>query len=214
MATNMELLINYVNADHSKSSYPADYITVDLVNDYLIWSAGNDVVKDLMTHEPTADELNTAASIIDESNPITVALCLLMDYSHSVGGSYYTHKVLGMNENKRYVFCFDFDGATATEPQLEAWDSNTHTTYAKHVLGNGTPLNSFVKAICTTYSLPGVGWAGTAIAGGSNVLLLNGGSGALGGAGQLYANIKILIPAAYSTPAAENYILTVRFTYN
>lgn len=212
MATALTVRINYVDPDVNYVTTPADYIALDLDNDYLIWTAGDTVVKDLMTHEPTANELNAAASIIDEIDPVTVALCLLMDYSHNVGGAYYTHKVMGMGENKRYVYCFDFDDDTATEPRLEAWDDDTHTTYNKHVLGVGTPANSFVKAICTTSTSPGAGWDGTALAG-SNIVLLNDDNGALSGAGQLYANIKIVIPADYVTPAAETFVLTVRYTW-
>jgi len=210
MATNLDVRINYVDADVDYATTPADYITLDLINDYLIWSK---TLNDLMTHEPTADELNAAAEIIDPSLAVTVAKCLLMDYSHDVGGSYYTHLVKGMSENKKFVYCFSFDAATATEPQLEAWDDSGHTTIVKHVLGAGTPANSMMKGVCTTVTLPGVGWAGIALAGGSNVLLLNDGSGALSVAKDLYANLKIVIPAAYSTPAAETFILTCRYTY-
>jgi hypothetical protein len=211
----MKFLINYVNAAVLRVTTPADYIELDLVNDYLIWTAGNTVVKDLMTTIPTPDELNAAASIIDDDDPLTVALCLLMDYSHNVGGAYYTHKVIGMGESqKRYVFCFNFDAATATEPQLEAWDTSAHTTIAKYVLGALTPLNSMVKAVCTTLSSPGDDWAGTPIAGASNVVLLNDGNGALLTLGDLYANIKIVIPTAYATPAVETFILTCRYTYS
>jgi hypothetical protein len=210
MATNMNFLINYVNADHDYDGYPADYILLDLVHDYLIWSA---TLADLMTHEPTPSELNAAASIIDELLDVTVARSLLMDYSHDVGGAYYTHLVKGMSENKQYVYCFSFDDDTATEPQLEAWDTNLHTTILKHVLGAGTPLDSMVKGICTTSTLPGAGWAGSPLAGASNILLLNDGTGALPSAADLYANLKIVIPAGYSTPAVETFVLTVRYTY-
>ena len=211
MATTMQFGINYIDAAVTYAITPADYILVDLVSDYLIWTAGDAVVKDLMTHEPTADELNAAASIIDDVLDVEVALCLLMDYSHDVGGAYYTHKVIGMNENKRYVYCFSFDDATATIPRLEAWDTSAHATANKHVLGAGTPANSFVKAIMTTNALPRVGWVGTAIAGASNYVELD--IAALVAAKDLYANLKIKIPAAYVTPAAETYVLTVRYTY-
>lgn len=211
MATAMDFFINYVDADVNYATTPADYIEVDLTNDYLIWSATLD---DLMTHEPTAEELNENASIIDDSADVTVAECLLMDYSHDVGGSYYTHLVKGMGENKRYVFAFSFDGATATEPQLEAWDDDSHTTIAKNVLGESTPANSMVKAVCTTAALPGASWVGTAIAGASNVVLLNAGLGALSVAKDLYANIKIVIPTDYDTPAAETFVLTIRYTWS
>lgn len=210
MATALLVRINFVDADVNYTTTPADFITLDLVNDYLIWS---DSLADLMTHEPTPAELNAAASIIDPVNPVTIAKCLLMDYSHDVGGSYYTHLVKGMSENKRYSYCFSFDGATATEPQLEAWDTSAHSTYVKNVLGAGTPANSMMKGICTTTSLPGAGWVGASLAGGSNVLLLNDGNGALSGAGHLYANMKIKIPGGYATPAAETFVLTVRYTY-
>lgn len=212
MAT-MTFLVNYVDAAVNYATTPADYIEVDLTNDYLIWTAGDATVKDLMTHEPTADELNAAASIIDEASDVDVALCLLMDYSHDVGGSYYTHEVKGMGENKQYSFCFSFDGATATEPQLEAWDDSDHDSTDLNVLGAGTPADTMVKAVCTTNSLPGASWAGSPVAGSSNVVLLNDSDGALSGAKDLYANIKIVIPTAYATPAAENFVLTVRHTY-
>lgn len=213
MSTDMTFLINYVDADVTYAVTPADYIEMDLTNDYLIWTAGDSTVKDLMTHEPTADELNAAASVISDDADVTVEKCLLMDYSHNVGGSYYTHLVKGMGENKKYSFCFSFDAATATEPQLEAWDNTDHDSSDNHVLGAGTPANSFVKAVCTTTSLPGASWVGTAIAGASNVVLLNDGSGALSVATDLYANIKIVIEQAYATPSAETFTLSVRYTW-
>lgn len=210
MATALTVRVNYVDADVAYGTTPADYIALDLTNDYLIWSK---TLADLMTHEPTASELNAAAEIIDPASDVTVAKCLLMDYSHDVGGAYYTHLIKGMSENKKYVFCFSFDAATATEPQLECWDTSGHTTNNKNVLGAGTAANSMVKGVCTTTSLPGVGWAGAALAGASNVLLLNDGNGAIAVASDLYANLKIKIPAAYSTPAAETFVFTVRYTY-
>lgn len=211
MATNMDFYINYVDADVDYATTPADYIYINLANDYLIWTAGDAVVKDLMTHEPTTDELNAAATVIDDLLDVEVTLCLLMDYSHDVGGSYYTHKVIGMNENKRFVYCFRFNGSTATIPRLEAWDTSTHETSDKNVLGAGTPVSSFVKAVKTTDSLPGVGWIGTPLAGAVDYLELD--TVALVGTKELYANLKIKIPAGYSIPAAESYVLTVRHTW-
>lgn len=219
MATDLTVLVNYVDSAVSYETTPADYIAMDLDNDYLIWTEGDATVKDLMTHEPIASELNTAATRIDPDDPKEVAKCLLMDYSHDVGGAYYTHLVKGMNENKRYVFAFSFDGATASEPQLEAWDDSDHDSANNHVLGNGTPASSFIKGVCTTSSLPGASWAGSAIAGASNVLQLNDGNGALSALAsgetsqELYCNLKIRIPAAYATPASETFILTIRYTW-
>jgi len=219
MATNLTVSANILDADLAYDASGASYIDMDLTNDYLIWTEGDAIVKDLMTHEPTADELNDASTIIDPSSDTTVNLLLLMDYSHDVGGSYYTHKVIGMGENKRYVLGFRFDDATASEPQLEAWDDSDHDSYDNHVLGNGTPANSMVKAVCTTSGAPGASWAGSAIAGGSNVLELNDGNGAIsapasGTTEDLYANVKIVIPAGYATPATETFVLTVRYTWS
>ena len=63
MATNLNVLVNYVDADVDYQTTPADYIAMDLTNDYLIWTEGDTTVKDLMTHEPTVNELNVAAKI-------------------------------------------------------------------------------------------------------------------------------------------------------
>jgi len=222
MSTVLSILTNYVDADVDYATTPADYIVMDLTNDYLIWTEGSAVVEDLMTAEPTTSELNGASVIIDPDADKEVPLCLLMDYSHDVGGSYYTHQVLGIGENKRFVFGFSFDGATANEPQLEAWDDSNHTTYAKNVLGLSTPANSFLKGVVTTVALPGVSWAGTPLAGdgSSNILLLNAGSGALSALAsgetsqELYANLKIVIPQDYATPSVESFVLTARYTWN
>ena len=211
--TNMNMWVNIVDPTITFASVPADYMEVDLLNDYLIWTAGSNIVEDGMTHEPTQTELTNASPLIDPVVAITVPLCLFMDYSHL--GGIYTHEIQGMGDNKRYVFAFDFDNATATEPQLEAWDDSTLTTVAKNVLGAGTPANSMIKAVCTTGALPGDNWLGTAIAGNGStrVVPLNAGLGGLVGAGTLYANIKIVIPANYPTPAIESFILAIRYSF-
>jgi hypothetical protein len=211
MSTTMSLYVNDTDYSHDRATYPANFGLLDLVNDYLIWTAGDSIVKDLMTHEPTADELNTAATIISDTVDTMVTLCLWMDYSHDRGGAYYTHTVLGMGANSRYSYCFAFDNITATIPRLEAWDDSDHDSSAKHILGNGTPANSMVKAVRTTSGLPGAGWVGTAIAGASNYVELD--TAVLSGAKDLYANLKIVIPIAYATPSAETFVWTVRYTY-
>ena len=96
MATTLNVRTNYVDADVTYQNTPADNITLDLVNDYLICTEGDDTVKDLMLTEPTPAELNEASTIIDADDDKQVNKCLLMDYSHNVGGAYYTHEVLGM----------------------------------------------------------------------------------------------------------------------
>ena len=210
MATTLKVLVNYVDADVSYVTTPADYIEMVLAQDYLIWTKGDSVVKDLATSEPTAAQLNAAAELIDPLVAVTVSKCLLMDYSHNVGGAYYTHLVKGMGEDKKYAFAFNFDNPTATEPQLEAWDTSAHTTILLNVLGAGFALNSMLNGRCT--NLVGNGsWL--PMAGTSNVILLNNTLGALLIASTVYANLKIVIPAAYATPAAETFVLTCRYTY-
>lgn len=219
MTTTMKFLANVVDADYTYQSQPTYYIELDLDYDYLIWTAGSATVVDRMTAEPTPDELNEASTLINAVSDVTVDKCMVMDYSHSYDTGKYTLLVIGMGENKRYVFSFAFDDETATEPQLEAWDDDTHTSATLNVLGDGTPADSMVKAVCTTAGSPGASWVGTPIAGSSDVVLLNNGAGGLGSvpSGQttqdLFANIKIVIPSAYSTPASEQFVLTVRYSW-
>lgn len=212
MATNLTLRVNKGDPDISYGETGADYLDLNLTNDYLIWTAGSSAVAD-GEDEPTENELNNASTIIDESSDVEVEHCLAFDYSGNI-----LEEVEGIGENKRFVFAFSFDGATANEPQLEAWDDSNHNTVNKNVLGVETGIDSFVKAVCTTLGLPGASWSGTAIAG-NDVLLLNNGNSALSELAtgetsqELYANIKIVIPTDYDTPAVESFVLTVRYTY-
>ena len=215
MATNLTVRINDTDADIAYGESGAGYIDLDLINDYLIWTAGSDDVQ-AGEDEPTSEELNSASSLIDDSVEVQVAHCLLFDYSADI-----LEEVEGMGANKKFVFCFGFDGDTASEPQLEAWDDSNHDSTDKHVLGGGgTPYDSFVKGVCTTLALPGTGWSGSAIAGSSDVLLLNNGTGALDALAtgetsqELYANLKISIPQSYPTPSVETFVLTIRYTFN
>lgn len=213
--TSLNVIVNKVDGNVDYQTTPANFVVLSLIQDYLIWSAGSAAVADGQD-EPTPAELNEAATLIDPVSPVEVARCLVFDKDEGLGT---LREINGMNENKRFVFGFSFNGATATEPQLEAWDDTGHDSTNKHVLGAGTPVNSMVKAVCTTNTSPGAGWVGTALAG-ANALLLNDGNGALGAlpsgvvSQELYANLKIRIPADYATPGAETWILTVRFSWN
>jgi len=206
--SNVKLYINNSSTDSPLGTPGVDWVEVDNINDTFIFSNGGLGVTD-GDDTPTDEELNRAAVQLSESVAIEPEHYFLLDYSDDELKELF----LAGNKNKRYVFCASFDGATATEPQLEAWDTSAHATAVKNVLGLGTALNSFVKGVCTTVTLPGVGWAGASLAGASNVLLLNAGNGAILGGGALYANLKIVIPAAYATPAAETFVLTCRYTY-
>lgn len=115
--------------------------------------------------------------------------------------------------NTRYVFAIYFDGATATVPYLEAWDTSAHSTTTDDFLGGGTPANSTLKGITTTNAVPGSAtWAGTALAGTGSRLTLD--SGALSGAKNLYFNIKQVIPDTFTAQTDSSIVLTLRFTYS
>jgi len=216
----MTLKINDLDADLAVGDSGASYIDVDLSNDYIIWTAGSDDVKD-GEDEPSEDELNQASTLIAELVETQVAHSLLFDYSASE-----LKEIVGMGENKRYVYAFSFDGDTATEPQLEAWNDSNHNSTTKNVLGLGTPADSMVKAVCTTGALPGANWAKTggthinlAGSGASNVVKLNDGNGAITllsgeGSRELYANIAIVIPDGYATPAIETFVSTIRYSWS
>lgn len=215
MATNLTCLVNKTNGSVNYATTPANFILLDLTNDYLIWSAGSAAVAD-GEDEPTPSELTAAATKISTSQDVEVAHCIAYDDSDGIGT---LREIDGMNENKRFVFGFSFDGATASEPQLEAWDDDNHDSTDNHVLGNGTPASSMLKGVCTTNSLPGASWVGSALSGASNVILLNDGNGALDdlesgeSSQELYANLRIVVPQSYASPASESFILTTRFSY-
>jgi len=213
MPTTMSFYVNDTDYTHDRAAHPLSFGLLDLVNDFLYWTAGDLVVKDHMTtHLPSPDELNAAGTIISDLADAPVVLCLWGDYSHNRGGgTYYTHKVLGMGLNSMYSYCFYFNGITATIPRLEAWDDSDHDTIDNNVLGDGIPANSMVYAIRTTGGLPGGGWGGTPIAGAVNYIELD--TAVLSGPKDLYCNLKIIIPKSYATPSAELFCLTIRYTY-
>ncbi len=217
MAVNLTVRINNDDPTVEYGATGADYIDLDLSanRDYWIWTAGSDDVS-AGQNEPTEDELNQASSII-LATAVQVAHCLLYDYSAGL-----LKEVEGMGDNERFVFAFSFDGATATEPTLEAWDDSNHTTADKNVLGGVTGYDSFVNAFCTTSLSPGTDWigsgSGTKIAGTTTLGLNDGEAVNMTGIGtgdtyDCYANIGILIPASYAIPGAETFVLTIRYTW-
>lgn len=211
MPTNLSIHANISAIDNDRITSPANYVLMDLANDKLIWSAGSVAVADGQD-TPTNIELDDAATII-QATDVEVDKLFLLDFS-DVGVELKEINLAGSTDT-RFVINFSFDGPTATEPTLEAYDDNTHTTANLLVLGNGTPANSMIRAVLTTAGLPGAGWLGTPIAGAvlPNILELNGGAGALVGAAEIYVNIKALIPGNFPTPFSETPVLTTRFTF-
>jgi hypothetical protein len=184
---------------------------MDLSNDKLIFSAGSAAVADGQD-TPSEAELNAAATII-QATPVEIAHTFLLDVSDV--GQELKEMFMANSGDHRYVICLAFDGATASEPTLEAWDDDTHLTANLNCLGLGTPANSMLKAVLTTAGSPGAGWVGTPIAGGAapNLLLLNGGGGALGGATDVYVNIHWDVPGAFLSPFVEQPVISVRYSY-
>jgi len=211
MVVNVTVHCNHTSDDNPKSTHPANYVQMDLDNDKLIFSAGSAAVADGQD-TPSEAALNAAATII-QVTPVEIAHTFLLDVSDV--GQELKEIFMANSGDHRYVICLAFDGATVSEPTLEAWDDDTHVTANLNCLGLGTPANSMLKAVLTTAGSPGAGWAGTPIAGGAvpNLLLLNGGGGALGGATDVYVNIHWDVPASFLSPFVEQPCISVRYTY-
>ncbi len=112
----------------------------------------------------------------------------------------------------RYVFAIYFDGPTAGIPYLEAWDSDAFETAANDYLGGGTPENSTIRAVVTTNGPPGSAtWAGTPLAGDSSRIALD--VAALAAAKNLYWNMKLLLPAAFTPQTVSDLVLACRYLY-
>lgn len=193
-----------------------DWVEMNLVQDSLIFSAGSNVVKDGEPN-PSSSDLTQAGTVLTASAQV-VAHTFLNDISaallkeiHNAG-----------NNNKRYVFCFEFDAATASEPVLEMWDDSDMDTFDIYSLGEGVANDSWWWGITTTSALPGANWLGTTPTAGSKLagssdghfLWLNDEAGALTGATNLYCNLKIVVPASFATGANETPILVVKYTGN
>lgn len=212
MATNLLIHVNVSAVDSDRVAQPGNFVQLDLANDKLIWSAGSANVADGLD-TPSSVELDEAATII-QAGDTEIDKLFLNDFS-DVGAELKEIALAGSTDT-RYVMCLEFDDVTSSEPTLEAFDDNTHTTADGNVLGAGVPVNSMVKAVLTTAGLPGAAWAGTPIAGSvlPNVLELNGGGGALAGAEDIYINLKVVIPGGFSVPFSENPVITIRYTFS
>jgi len=205
------LYVNHTSTDSPLDTSGLDWIAIDDDYDSFIFSDGGDGVAD-EEDTPTESELNRSAVQLSDSVAVEPNYYFLLDYSADKLKEIF----LAGNQNKRYVFCADFDGATTSEPQLEAWDNDSLNTYLTPCLGEGSPSASWYRAVATKSGLPGADWTGVPLAGsgGSNVLLLNEGNGALTAATELYFNLKITIPAGYLVPAVHTPVLVITWTTN
>lgn len=208
--TNLIIALNADTQDLAYNSSGVDWVDVDLDNDSLIFTGGSDVVKD-GDPIPSASEL-TQAGILLTGSQQTVALHLLADISanelkeiHNMG-----------DQDKRYVMAFDFDGPTASEPVLEAWDNDSLNSINNVSLGAGVATSSWLRGVVTTDGLPGASWTGQRLAGASDghFLKLNNDNGALSVAKTLYCNLKLVIPAVQTAGINETPILICKYATN
>lgn len=183
-------------------------------NDFLVWTKGDDVVKD-GEPVPSQSELIQAGVILTGLEQV-VPKYLLADISSDL-----LREIFNMgNQNKRYVMAFSFDGATASEPTLELWDDVNLDSTDETTLGAGVPSSSWWRGITTTDALPGADWAlsggFTRLAGASDghFLWLNDQNGALPGADILYCNLAIVVPASAIQGGSAAPIWAVKFNSN
>jgi len=207
-------LIVAVNCDTQDLEYGVsgvDWVDLNLTNDELIFSNGSAVVADGESI-PSESELTQAGTVISDTVDVIVAKYFLADASEGILREIHN----AGNQNKRYVFAFDFDGATASEPVLELWDDDNLNTTDLTSLGAGTPANSWWRGVVTTYGAPGASWVGSKLAGDSSghYLSLNNENGALSGADTLYCNLKIVIPAGTTSSGLEQPVFVVKYTSN
>lgn len=212
--TSLTLLINHSTQDAIVGASGTDWIAVDPNYDILIFSQGSLSGGGVSDGDaiPTEALLNRYAVQLDAINPVIVPKYFLADYSVNL----LREIKLAGNQNNQFVFAAQFNGATATEPVLEAWDTSNMDTFISPALGGGTSSASWYKAISTNLTLPGANWIGTSLAGAgtSNILLLNNNLGVLTGAASLYFNFKIVIPGGYITPIVATPVLSIIYTTN
>lgn len=217
---SLTVYVNNDTQDEPLNTSGVDWTELDPDNDYLIFSNGSDTVKD-GEGIPSSDDL-TQAGVVITTSKVIVPLYLLAD----IGASEIKEiHLAGDGENSgrnRYVFAFSFDAATASEPVLEVWDDEDMDSIDNYSLGEGTPTNSWIYGITTTDATPGASWTGDTPAVGSRLagssaghfLYLNNGNGALSGAGVLYCQLKIVIPANFENPGNEQPVFVVKYTTN
>lgn len=210
MSTALTVYINTSNVDVSQDTSGALFTEVNLTNDRIIFSAGSDVVADGLVI-PSSQQLNQAGVLITTIDTEVAHYFLADDNDDELKEIH-----LAGSGNYRYVFCFSFDGATASEPVLEIWDDSTLDTVTSYCLGEGTPSNSWFSGITTTDSLPGASWTGSKLAGSSDThfLWLNNESGALTVATDLYCTLKVIVPANFGTASVETPVIVCKYTTN
>ena len=209
--SNLIIGLNVDTDDQPYGTSGVEWLDLSEANDYLIFTAGSDTVKD-GEPLPTSFQLSQAGVVLTGSD-IVVPHYILADAS---ANELKEATLMGRSDNQ-YVLAFDFDGATTSEPVLEAWDDSDMDTIDLACLGSGTASNSWIHGITTTNGSPGsTSWLGYRLAGSSDThfLWLNDQNGALTGATTLYCNLYMLIPAAQADAGANTPLLVCKYTTN
>lgn len=206
--TNLIIAVNNDTVDNPYNTSGIIWTVVSIGNDFLVFTNGSDSVTNGQPI-PSSFQLSAAGILLDGLQQI-VPTYLLADISANQ-----LKNIHGMgNNDARYVMAFHFDGATTSEPVLEAWDDSNLDTVAATSLGGGTPSSSWLRGIVTTDASSGSNWTGSTLAGSSDghFLWLNNLNGALSIAKTLYCNLKMIVPASQTTGGAETPVLTVKYT--
>lgn len=200
---------NTGNASGGAGGSSSFWVVMDLVNDRIMF----------LDSQQTDGDARTGTKypvIIPGSSSIEAPKTFIDDYSAGIFDQVPLAGTTAGGQSggdKRYVFAIYFDGATAGIPTLEAWNDNTHAASDNAFLGAGTPANSTLRAITTTNGSPGSStWAGTPLAGTSSRISLD--SAALGGAKNLYWNMKQVIPSTFTPQTNTSIVLTLRYLYS
>jgi hypothetical protein len=207
----MKLHINVSNVDDTRANAPSNFIEMSQSNDSIIMSNGSDVVADGEVI-PTEGDLIAAMPLIDPDVAVPIAHYFLADDSADLLREIH----LAGNQNRRYVFCVEFEEVTASEPVLQIWDDVSYASTDFYCLGAGTPNVSFFQGVVTTDTLPGTNWTGTRLAGASSnhFLFLNNQAGPITEAKDVYFNLKETIPAAFANAVAEAPLFVIKYASN
>jgi len=200
---------NTGNASGGAGGESSNWVVIDLTNDTILFldDQQDDGDPDDGTKYPVvipdAGDLEAPKTFVDDDSEEIfdqVPLAGTTDGEQSGGDT-------------RYVFAIYFDGATAGIPTLEAWDDDSHAAADDDFLGGGTPGDSTLLAVATTNAAPGSAtWAGTPLSATDSRIELD--TGALGGAKNLYFNIKQVIPSTFTPQTDSAIVLTLRFLYS
>lgn len=207
--TTLVLSLNVDTQDQPYNTSGVNWVDIADGSDYLIFTAGSDVVKDGEAI-PSSFQLSQAGMVLTGSD-ILVPHYILADISDNQ----LKESTLMTRADNRYVLAFDFDGATTSEPVLEAWDNDDMDSTDSVCLGAGTPSNSWLHGITTTDASPGSSsWIGNRLAGSSDThfLWLNNQNGALSAADTLYCNLYMVVPSTQNDAGAETPILVCKYT--